>query len=47
MKPKIWLVLALALMPFAMSACGPVVGAGAVVAADKVAEEEDGDDGLF
>jgi len=30
-----------------LSACGPLVGAGAVVAADTVAEEEQGGEGLF
>lgn len=31
----------------ALTACGPLVGAGAVVAADTVVEEEEGGEGLF
>jgi len=30
-----------------LSACGPLVGAGAVVAADTVVEEQEGGEGLF
>ena len=37
----------LALGSTLLSACAPAVGAGAVVAADAIAEEEDNDDGLF
>ncbi len=47
MQPKLWIALSLLLSGSALSACGPAIGAGAVVAADAIAEEEDGDDGLF
>lgn len=30
-----------------VTACGPLVGAGVAVGADRVAEEEEGGDGLF
>lgn len=30
-----------------LTACGPLVGAGVAVGADKVAEEEEGGEGLF
>jgi hypothetical protein len=30
-----------------LASCGPLIGAGAVVAADEYQEREDGDDGLF
>lgn len=30
-----------------LASCGPILGAGAVVAADEAEEREDGDDGLF
>lgn len=30
-----------------LSACAPLIGAGAVVAADKVEEDKTGGDGLF
>jgi hypothetical protein len=43
---KLWLILALAAATPILSACGPVIGAGAAVIADEAAEE-DGDDGLF
>lgn len=29
------------------TACGPLIGAGAVVGADEIAEEDEGGDGLF
>lgn len=41
------IALALAGLLPVLSACGPLVGAGAVVAADKVVEEKEGGDGLF
>lgn len=41
------IALALAGSLPALSACGPLVGAGAVVAADTVVEEEEGGEGLF
>ena len=47
MKPRVWAILALLLSVPVLSACGPLIGAGAVVAADKVVEEENGDEGLF
>ncbi|WP_397542440.1 hypothetical protein [Roseovarius salis] len=31
----------------ALSACGPAIGAGAIVATDEVVEEKEGGDGLF
>ena len=46
MTTKLWLVLALLLSATTLSACGPLIGAGAAVAADE-ASEDDGDDGLF
>ena len=30
-----------------LSACGPLIGAGAIVAADEVVEETEGGEGLF
>lgn len=30
-----------------LTSCGPLVGAGVAVGADKVAEEEEGGEGLF
>lgn len=30
-----------------VTACGPLIGAGVAVGADRVAEEEEGGDGLF
>ena len=44
MTRKIWMALALMI---GLGACAPLVGAGAVVAADEIEEREDGDDGLF
>ncbi|MEZ5779126.1 MAG: hypothetical protein R3E44_12275 [Paracoccaceae bacterium] len=45
---KIGLILVFATMAAALSGCGPViVGAGGAVIADKVAEDQQGDDGLF
>ena len=44
---KTWMAIALLTGVTGLSACGPLVGAGAVVAADKIAEEENGDEGLF
>ncbi len=47
MNRKILLILMLAALP-SLSACGAaLVGAGGAVVADKVAEEENGGDGLF
>ena len=46
MTSKIWILLAV-LSALGTSACAPLVGAGAVVAADEIKEREDGDDGLF
>jgi len=41
-------VLAVALMAVTLTACGPLVfGAGGAVIADKVAEDQNGGDGLF
>ena len=51
MKPKLWIILAMASSSVALSGCAPIVlagiGAGAVVVADKAVEEEKGGDGLF
>ena len=47
MLTKFWMILALVAGGAALSGCGPAIGAGAVIAADEIAEEEDGDDGLF
>jgi len=30
-----------------ITACGPLIGAGAVVGADEIAEEDNGGDGLY
>ena len=38
----LWMILALAVATPMLSACAPAVGAGAVIAADEVAEEEGG-----
>lgn len=46
MTTKFWLILALLLSTPVLTACGPLLGAGAVVAADE-ASEDNGDDGLF
>lgn len=46
MKKAIWITLALC-GTLLTSACAPLIGAGAVVAADKAVENEDGGDGLF
>lgn len=42
MTPKPWMVLALLLALPALSACGPLIGAGAAVAADEAAEDDGG-----
>jgi hypothetical protein len=47
MTRKAAIALALAGALPVLSACGPLVGAGAVVAADTVVEEEEGGEGLF
>ncbi|WP_413870466.1 hypothetical protein [Albidovulum sp.] len=47
MTTKLWLVLSLLLSATTLSACGPLIGAGAAVAADEAAEDNNGDDGLF
>ena len=50
MKSKTWIALGLLVGSIGLSACAPVVlagaGAAAVIVADRAAEE-DGDDGLF
>ena len=50
MKVKFWVILGLAISSVSVTGCAPVViaaaGAGAVVIADEVAEQ-DGDEGLF
>lgn len=46
MTKKFWIILTFIAGSVALSGCGPAIGAGAVIAADKVAEE-DGDEGLF
>ena len=46
MNKLVPLVIAL-LAAFQLSGCAAAVGAGAVVVADKILEEENGDDGLF
>lgn len=47
MTRKFWTALALTCTLPLLASCGPVIGAGAIVAADKVAEEENNDEGLF
>ncbi len=47
MTRKLWIALALSASLPALSACGPLVGAGAVVAADEAVEETEGGEGLF
>lgn len=51
MTSKFWTTLALILSGAVLSGCGPAIlagaGAGAVILADKSAEEEEGGDGLF
>jgi len=47
MRVKVWMLLAVLIGNLALGACAPLVGAGAVVAADEIKEQEDGGDGLF
>ncbi|MGG7644184.1 hypothetical protein ACQ5SP_05170 [Rhodovulum sp. YNF3179] len=46
MRKTIWIVLSLAIGGVGLTGCAPLIGAGAIVAADELAER-DGDDGLF
>ena len=47
MSKRLFLVLAILTMPFTLQGCAAAIGAGAVVVADEVLEDRDGDDGLF
>lgn len=47
MTRKLWTAIALACTLPLLTNCAPLIGAGAVVAADKIAEEENNDEGLF
>ncbi|MEQ9674821.1 MAG: hypothetical protein RLO10_10195 [Roseovarius indicus] len=47
MTRKVWCVLARTCTLPVLSACAPLIGAGAVVAADEIAEQENNDEGLF
>lgn len=47
MTHRIWILLALLGSTTALQACAPAIGAGAIVAADQIVEEEEGGDGLF
>ena len=46
MRKTIWIALGLAIGGFGVTGCAPLIGAGAIVAADEMAER-DGGDGLF
>lgn len=46
MNVKPWTLAVLLAASFGLSGCAALIGAGGVVAADKVAEQ-DGDEGLF
>lgn len=46
MTPTLWKTLAALCVLALLSNCGPLIGAGAVIGADQVAEQ-DGDQGLF
>lgn len=46
MTPTIWKTLAALCAVVFLSNCAPLIGAGAVIGADAVAEQ-DGDQGLF
>lgn len=47
MTHRFWPCLALLGGLTALQACGPAIGAGAIVAADQIVEEEEGGEGLF
>lgn len=47
MTRKFWTVLALTCTLPVLTSCAPLIGAGAVVAADEIAEQENNDEGLF
>ncbi|WP_167853564.1 hypothetical protein [Roseovarius aestuariivivens] len=47
MTHRFWLSLAFLGSMTALQACAPAIGAGAVVAADQIIEEEEGGDGIF
>ncbi len=47
MQNTIWKVLTVIAAMAALSACAPLIGGGAAVVADQVAEDENGGDGLF
>jgi predicted small lipoprotein YifL len=40
-------VLMVVIALLSTASCGPLIGAGAAVAADEVAEQDEGGDGLF
>lgn len=46
MTPRLILLL-IALATPMLGACAPLIGAGALVVADTIAEDENGGDGLF
>jgi predicted small lipoprotein YifL len=47
MRNRFWTILAAAALTATLSACAPLVGGVAAVAADEAIEQEEGGDGLF